>query len=221
MRADIQVLDNGDLQLFRSWEDVGFLTADNTAILTVLKKVNTSGKVVRQYYITPYTTGADLSNTFNLDEDGWYNLAVYTIPLIPGDDEFVSYQISNNKFIDPKTGDDISIDNFIKYIIPNLQNKVGYSKDTFQVFNLMHCYINYCNMLLEGECSKESLCPDSCDNEAAKNRDLIWVLLNTFNYMLKFGMFADAQKLMERISGCNGICTKGMFDKTYNCGCKK
>ena len=71
-------------------------------------------------------------------------------------------------------------------------------------------------------------------------RDLVWATLNVINYLIEDGLFEEAQKILEEIQSCNGICyndnnifesnsSKSYYSKgssqgvIYNtgCGCEK
>jgi hypothetical protein len=50
-------------------------------------------------------------------------------------------------------------------------------------------------------------------------RDLVWAALNVIQYMIDFNQLAEAQRLLERINGCNGLCSsEDTGDK--GCGCE-
>jgi hypothetical protein len=43
--------------------------------------------------------------------------------------------------------------------------------------------------------------------------------INTINYMLEKGDIAEAERILTRIGGCNGLC-KGYYSQPdHDCGC--
>ena len=51
-------------------------------------------------------------------------------------------------------------------------------------------------------------------------RDLVWAALNVIQYMIDSNQLAEAQRLLERINGCNGLCSnEDTGDK--GCGCEQ
>jgi hypothetical protein len=45
--------------------------------------------------------------------------------------------------------------------------------------------------------------------------------INTINYMIEHEQLAEAERILERIGGCNGLC-KNEYNKfpNHDCGCK-
>jgi len=44
--------------------------------------------------------------------------------------------------------------------------------------------------------------------------------LNSIKYLVEFCQFAEAQRLLERLVTCNGLCTNSLTNtKKHGCGC--
>jgi hypothetical protein len=44
------------------------------------------------------------------------------------------------------------------------------------------------------------------DKELIYKRDLLWSALNVIKYMIEIDQYEEAERLLERIMGCNGLC---------------
>ena len=82
------------------------------------------------------------------------------------------------------------------------------SLHTFELCHLEECFFKLCMYLLEN-----MPCTDPCFNEKMKgfageilNRDIIWMVLNAIKYCIEQQQFFRAQKLLERVETCWGIC---------------
>ena len=89
----------------------------------------------------------------------------------------------------------------------------------FSVFHLRKCYVSLCQKVF-----KDSLF-DKCFNskintQLSYKRDLVWAALNVIQYMIDFNQLAEAQRLLERINGCNGLCS-GEDTGHSDCGCEQ
>ena len=42
--------------------------------------------------------------------------------------------------------------------------------------------------------------------EAIYNRDFLWMTINVIKYHTEFGDLLEAQRLLETINSCNGLC---------------
>ena len=47
--------------------------------------------------------------------------------------------------------------------------------------------------------------------------------INVIKYMVQFNMLAEAQRILEMLEGCNGICSgnSSNTNKSSGCGCSK
>lgn len=82
------------------------------------------------------------------------------------------------------------------------------SLHTFELCHLEECFFKLCMYLLEN-----MPCIDPCFNDKAKgfageilNRDIIWMALNAIKYCIEQQQFYRAQKILERVETCWGIC---------------
>lgn len=85
----------------------------------------------------------------------------------------------------------------------------------FQVCKLRACYATLAQKVLDQRSGIRCGIKDVSKEDIYK-RDLVWSALNTILYMAEQEQFEEAQRLLESIVGCNGLCD----DKYSNCGCQ-
>lgn len=100
----------------------------------------------------------------------------------------------------------------------NNSNLIRHMHNFFSVFHLRKCYISLCQKVFNGaafdRCFKNKV-----DKQLLYKRDLVWAALNVIQYMIDFNQLAEAQRLLERINGCNGLCS-GEDTGDKGCGCE-
>lgn len=89
----------------------------------------------------------------------------------------------------------------------------------FSVCYLRKCYVSLCQKIFNDRAF------DKCFNGKVSSqliykRDLVWAALNVIQYMVDLNQFSEAQRLLERINGCNGLCSKEETGE-QNCGCSQ
>ena len=92
------------------------------------------------------------------------------------------------------------------------------SQYTFCTCRLQECFYGHAQDYLNNVCSR---CSE--DKESIRNRDIIWITMNTIQYLLDLGRYFEAQKILETINGCTGLCTNNNKTKIggSDCGCSK
>jgi len=48
---------------------------------------------------------------------------------------------------------------------------------------------------------------------------MVWMAINVIKYLVEFNQFAEAQRLIERLSSCNGLCGSNKSSRKGGCGC--
>ena len=56
------------------------------------------------------------------------------------------------------------------------------------------------------------------DSELIYKRDLIWSALNVIQYMAEMDQMCEAQRLLEEITACNGLCPQDQTSSGCGCG---
>lgn len=100
----------------------------------------------------------------------------------------------------------------------NTNEFVRHTHNFFSVFHLRKCYISLCQKVFNDR-GFDRCFNGKVDSQLIYKRDLVWAALNVIQYMIDFNQLAEAQRLLERINGCNGLCSsEDTGDK--GCGCE-
>lgn len=96
-------------------------------------------------------------------------------------------------------------------------------KNTFCVCHINECFYRLCKNLLTD-------LPGRCRNRVDDvknliyNRDIIWMAINIIKYLIELKQYYEAQRVLEDITQCGGICKDVMIDKDTiggGCGCNR
>lgn len=88
----------------------------------------------------------------------------------------------------------------------------------FSVCYLRKCYISLCQKIFNNRAFDKCF-NGKVDSQLIYKRDLVWAALNVIQYMIDSNQLAEAQRLLERINSCNGLCSHEDTGE-YNCGCE-
>lgn len=110
------------------------------------------------------------------------------------------------------------LDSLDELVELNYTDKVLAFEDDVFVFNLCglrKCFFDITKKILA------NLCTNKCSTENVKYRDLVWMALNCIQYCIDVGNFYEAQRILEKITTCNGICQDAVQANNSNssCGC--
>lgn len=95
---------------------------------------------------------------------------------------------------------------------------IKFTQNFFSVCYLRKCYHSLCQKIFNNR-GFDKCFNNKIDSQLTYKRDLVWAALNTIQYMIDSNQLAEAQRLLERISGCNGLCSsEDTGDK--GCGCE-
>lgn len=142
---------------------------------------------------------------FNTKKDGFYTIITLLIPV----DKNSYYYYKDQKFY--RNQEEVSIEEIIN-TNPKLSNIYPNYDYYFLLARLKNCYINACKKIFESSVK----CLKNENKDLIYNRDLIWSSLNVLEYMVEFEQYEEAQRLLEELTGCNGICQE---EETKHCGC--
>lgn len=95
------------------------------------------------------------------------------------------------------------------------------SKDFISICFLRKCYINLCQQILNGRGFSSCWKDNKIDNELIYKRDLIWMAINVIKYLTECEQLAEAERIIETINGCNGLCSSTSSQYNNGCGCSK
>lgn len=95
-----------------------------------------------------------------------------------------------------------------------------YTQDHFSICFLRKCYINLCQSIFNSSAFDKCSNKNKLDCNLTFKRDMVWMAINVINYLVQFNQLGEAQRLVERISSCNGLCSNNSYkSKTNGCGC--
>lgn len=169
--------------------------------------------------------------TIDIDKDGWFTV-VHMV--LPSQDWFESAESSTlelysivyytdgeniYKYVDGSTST-VDAEEIIEV---NTEDTTlsRVTKDYVSICYLQQCYINYCKQIFED--SAFTTCWNkNDDSENSYKRDLVWMAINVIKYLVKCGQLFEAQRIIEVMDGCNGLCpADDETSTTSGCGCSK
>lgn len=192
MNCLITVDKNCNLTLNQEYEDI--------QVYIFVKEGQESQTLIRTDEETPII--------FKLGNDGLYTIVKLTIPI----DDIKPYYYKDGKYY--HNIQEVTLQELIE-VNPEVS---GIKKEYFYYFsicNLKKCFIKLCQDIFD---QKLSRCNTKIDENAIYKRDLVWSAINVIQYMTEMDYMDEAQRLLNKITTCNGLCN----DQTINkCGCKK
>lgn len=93
------------------------------------------------------------------------------------------------------------------------------TQNFFSVCYLRKCYVSLCQKIFNSR-GFDKCFNNKVSSQLIYKRDLVWAALNVIQYMIDLNQFSEAQRLLERINGCNGLCSKEETGE-QNCGCSQ
>lgn len=92
-------------------------------------------------------------------------------------------------------------------------------KEYVSICYLRKCYINLCYQIFNNRGLAPCFEKSNVNSELVYKRDLLWMSLNVIKYLTQFNQLAEAERIIEKITGCNGLCTSYNIQQTHGCGC--
>lgn len=93
-----------------------------------------------------------------------------------------------------------------------------FTQNFFSVCYLRKCYISLCQKIFNDR-GFDRCFNGKVSSQLIYKRDLVWAALNVIQYMIDSNQLAEAQRLLERINGCNGLCSSEDTGEK-GCGCE-
>lgn len=156
---------------------------------------------------------------FVIPTERWYT-NVYTSE-VDGVDQFqhkytnVIYYKDGNFY---KVSEDIEEQIFINDILALKDEDTSLmyaSSITLCTCQLHKCYFNLSMHLMQlGPCNPQIY------NDLIYKRDMAWMGINVINYLLDEGNPMEAEIILQKLEGCNGVCINE-HKRFRNCGCHK
>lgn len=91
--------------------------------------------------------------------------------------------------------------------------------DVFSTSQLQCCYYSHARKVFD---SMLNQCDKDCCKDDVYNRDFVYMTLNIINYLVGFGQYLEAMRILDMINSCGGFCKNKNTIKTGGgCGCAK
>lgn len=101
-------------------------------------------------------------------------------------------------------------------------NTYTWDKEYISICRLKQCYINICREILDNMCQFGKCNPDiKKDSDLIFRRDVAWMAINVIEYLVKNNKLVEAGRIIDQLSGCNGICQQTTLKTVSGCGCGK
>ncbi len=184
---------------------------DNEYAFVYVLQLNRTTEIISNIFIR---TSEEQIPTFDLGLDGFYTLVTLKI----SKDDNSEYYYKNDKFY--HSYNEVELETLLE-MNPQVSNLDITYEYYFQTCRLRKCYVNICYEIFDQtasiNCNKSNL-----DKNLIYKRDLIWSALNVIKYMTEMDQFEEAERLLERIMGCNGLCNNKCNEvhKSSGCGCR-
>lgn len=94
------------------------------------------------------------------------------------------------------------------------------SSDCVSICFLTKCYINLCQQIFESRGLTQCWNKNNIDSELIYKRDLVWMAINVIKYMVECNQLYEAERIIELLHSCNGVCSDKKAKSNGNgCGC--
>lgn len=100
---------------------------------------------------------------------------------------------------------------------PNTFALIRFMQNFFSVCYLRKCYVSLCQKIFKDR-GFDRCFNGKVNSQLIYKRDLVWAALNVIQYMVDSNQLTEAQRLLERINGCNGLCSSEDTGEK-GCGC--
>lgn len=95
-------------------------------------------------------------------------------------------------------------------------------KNYVSICFLKKCYLSLCQQIFNSRGFSKCWNKSQIDSDLVFRRDLLWMAINVIKYRVEFNQLAEAQRIIEQIGGCNGLCKQEFRQTpTHGCGCSK
>lgn len=172
--------------------------------------------------------------TAAIKKDGWFEVTMVVLPT----KEWFDKEVAKDKGSAVKLYDTVYYSdgsNIFKYkdgkIYPSDMKEVTevntldttiykIKEDIVFICFLKRCYISLCQEIWQDRGFSQCWSRSKVSSESMFKRGTVWMTLNVIKYMVELNQLAEAQRLIENIGGCNGLCRE-QYDRTGQspCGC--
>lgn len=217
----IQIVDTSEEQ-YAATSDVNEYSKEQCAIINIFYKITSSKTELLDFEILPNLYQANTSE-FTIPTDGEYEIYHIILPtkqwfdIIDKEQMFTKYQSvyyydkgKIKRATDEQHISEVKIEDLVN--TTDVNTLVIDNHKTFSIDFIYDCYINYCKQIFNlDRCTR--------DSDLIWRRDFVWMTINVIKYYIELNQLDEAQNILERIGGCNGICGSNFNITSSNCGC--
>ena len=174
----------------------------------ILQLNKSDDKTISQTFVK---TNSDEEIKFTIGQDGYYTLCKLKVPL----DKSMPYYYKDGKFY-YRGIREVSLYELLSVNPEESQVQITYYY-YFQLCKLRKCYVDIASRIINDRASIKCN-SNGVNKEDIYKRDLLLSAINVITYLAEMEQFEEAERLLERVTGCNGLCDSYEF-KTCGCGC--
>lgn len=204
--------------------------SDTKSLIIIQKFSSEDSSIVKNFFVE-HNIGEDIVFPIPIEFDGWFKVSYIVLPTLQWIQKYDLEDISseynlvyftNNDKIYKLSGrqySEVTLAEIIE-VNPDSNTTISkYTQDNVSICNLRKCYMDLVNKILNsnfiGRCFSNNI-----DKNLIFKRDILWMALNSIKYLVEFCQFAEAQRLIERLISCNGLCSNNLTNSQKNgCGC--
>lgn len=201
-----------------------------TASISVLQHNKSTGPIIQNPVYTDHSVNNPI--TLPVKFDGWFTVNYIVLPTrewFESATEAMLQLYETIYFIDGETiygytyGQDEPYPVDLEVVVLRNIEDTTISKvceNYVSICFLNKCYIDLCQQIFRAAgfspCDKKH----DIDSDLIYRRDLVWMAINVVKYMVELNQLAEAERIIERIGGCNGLCKNEFRQFTeHDCGC--
>lgn len=198
-----------------------------TYTINIIQRNTTSNSTIVDTIITDHCSYLDEAY-YKLIEDGHYTIYHIILPSVSWvkeqielgslPKELVIYTTDGSDIYKYCKGQLYKQDSRILAEINTAFTTISRSQeDIFSIANLQQCYIRICKSIFN---NLNLRCLEIDNKELIRNRDFIWMTINIIQYYIEFCQLQEAQRILEKVTRCNGLCRDTKYTNYKNpCGC--
>lgn len=204
-----------------------------TNTINIIEKITTSEDSIVKTIITDHSSKLDEAY-YKLESDGYYVIHHF---ILPTTDWLDSELEKGSSILDGEMGIYVSdCENIYYYTKGQLITKepsdlIAVNEESttiskiiinrFSVGYLYDCYVSLCKQIFSAvnyKCLNKGNLSDTYFK-----RDFLWMTINVIKYYVEINQLLEAQRLLEEINNCGGLCNGGnvQTQSSSGCGCGK
>ena len=204
-----------------------------TCTINIIQRNTATSEEILDSIITDHTSYLDEIH-YQLQQDGFYTIHHFIIPTV----DWLKQELEKEhsileKNIELYVCDCNTIyryyDGTLTEVSPEVLSEINtenttisrISIDQFSICYLYDCYISLCKQIFKRinyRCMNKSNL-----DEIKFKRDFLWMTINIIKYYVELNQLLEAQRLLEEVNFCGGLCNeqKTVKQQSSGCGCNR